>query len=721
MKAGEKATLMKKAYGTSILRLEDRVLREVTKETTAAAEIWTKLTSLYMTKRESLTMEDVLATLNSRELEKRTEGTKEVTSDELYVKGRSDYSGKVHSDESSRFKSRGRNGKLKSFICHSKGHLKRDCLIKKSNGFVKKGKHDQDFDSSDDEGNAYFGEDLVVVENDEMTELVTDSGGSYHMTHKRDFLYDFKVIDDGSVQLKDVKYVPRLRRSLISLGTLEKEGCTLKMQMGRIKVIKGLRFMKTGIKKKNSVYSLEEKQLGVKQVGFKQLGPGVKTVVHGVQVDKRVWFEVEVHGAQGNRETEVFHVSNDDAAVAQRWLEDKQVKEKTSMNCLVKEQEKVHLSIKVGASIMVTGVSGKEDAEGNVAKKKKVKESMEANLGKLLKSHADGYYNDVNEDNCDIQPLVWLQGDGELEVVKDGVVSSVTVGYGNTHKDLNDDPVAMEVQSPSVNLTNAVKTCGGSYPPLPTRGTTPAENTPRKSSVLMLLVNRVRRSSYATIMIELQADVEVKDNIVVDMPKINEEWYYTCNVECPKNPDLCAGAGETKKKKHSQSPKGILVGPKMAFKPNQEYRHVPKKNTLNSSGNKKICVDSTNKNVDNNSTVTTPILDKIRKFKNIVIDGKAILVDEAGNPVEKVKHPDDHDSENEIALVDNDMARSLASERTDLALKDLFEEIQTICDKLDILVRGDGDDEDGDCDYAPAASKEDGDDDDGDYDYAPAA
>ncbi|GKF12309.1 gag-pol polyprotein, partial [Tanacetum coccineum] len=42
--------------------------------------------------RESLTMEDVLATLNSRELKKRTEGTKEETSDMLYVRGRSDHS-----------------------------------------------------------------------------------------------------------------------------------------------------------------------------------------------------------------------------------------------------------------------------------------------------------------------------------------------------------------------------------------------------------------------------------------------------------------------------------------------------------------------------------------------------------------------------------------------------------------------------------------------------
>ncbi|GKB54744.1 hypothetical protein Tco_0905497 [Tanacetum coccineum] len=45
-------------------------------------------------------------------------------------------------------------------------------------------------------------------------------------------------------------------------------------------------------------------------------------------------------GAHGDHEAEVFQVSNDDTAVAQRWLEDKQPKRKTNTDCLVKEQEK---------------------------------------------------------------------------------------------------------------------------------------------------------------------------------------------------------------------------------------------------------------------------------------------------------------------------------------------------------------------------------------------
>nr|GEX86320.1 retrovirus-related Pol polyprotein from transposon TNT 1-94 [Tanacetum cinerariifolium] len=349
MKACEKAALMKKAYSNLILCLKDRVLQEVTKEITDAG-IWTKLTSLYMTMslanrlylkkklytyymspgtklsdhidefnklildlakidieiededqahmlltslpssyenfvetllygRESLTIKDVLTTLNSRELKKRTEGTKEDNGDGLYVRGMLDHSGKALSGRSSRFKSKGGTG------------------VK---WVHQKGKRDQDSDSSDDEGNAYFGEALVEVGNDEMTELVMDSGGSYHMTHMRDFLYDFKVVNGGSVQLGDNRT------------------CTIK---------------------------------GTEKVKI-QLHDGSSFLLEDVR------------------------------------LEDKQLKEKTNTDCLVKEQKKVHLGTKVEANIMVTGIHGQDGAEGNVAKKKKVKESMKANIGKLLKYNA---------------------------------------------------------------------------------------------------------------------------------------------------------------------------------------------------------------------------------------------------------------------------------------------------------------------------------------------
>ncbi|GKA97772.1 hypothetical protein Tco_0825666 [Tanacetum coccineum] len=197
-------------------------------------------------------------------------------------------SGKAHSGRSSRFKLRGGTRKLNCFTCHSEGDLKRDCPVKKLSGFVRKGKHDQNSDSSNDE-----------IE---------------YMTPMRDFLYDFKVIDGGSVQLGDNRT------------------CTIKGtgKMGRIKVIKGCRVMMTRIGKKNCVY-------------FRS-----KSGIHRVEVNKRVWFEVELLGAQKNRQAEVFHVSNDNVAVAQRRFEGKQLEEKINMGCL---------GFAVVLAVLITGAS----------------------------------------------------------------------------------------------------------------------------------------------------------------------------------------------------------------------------------------------------------------------------------------------------------------------------------------------------------------------------
>ncbi|GKA49843.1 retrotransposon protein, putative, ty1-copia subclass, partial [Tanacetum coccineum] len=284
------------------------------------------------------------------------------------------------------------------------------------------------------------------------------------------------------------------------------------------------------------------------------------------------------------------------------------------------------------------------------------------------------------------------------------------------------------------------------------------------------------RSSYARVMIELRVDVELKDNIVVAMPKITRKGDYTCNVrvkyelkpprcssckvfghiheECPKN----TGAGEKKTvKKPSQTSRGAPVGQKIGFKPQKKYRPVPKKSTSSPSGNKKKGVEPTIEvsnsnpfdvlnsvdtdvefgnnrgttnvvnngatssgssfmNVDNSSSGTTPIIEKIGKFEDLLTSGQAILVDKAGNPLKKVEFSGEYDSEDEVASVDNDMARSMAYERVGFGTQSLLEqwrdsygngdydddpydddmyegqdlshELQAICDNLDIRVRG---------------------------------
>ncbi|GKC74407.1 hypothetical protein Tco_1120290 [Tanacetum coccineum] len=72
------------------------------------------------------------------------------------------------------------------------------------------------------------------------------------------------------------------------------------------------------------------------------------------------------------------------------------------------------------------------------------------------------------------------------------------------------------------------------------------------------------RSSYARALIEVQVDVELKDNIVVVMPKLVRDGFYTRIDECPKIIDSDVVKNM---KKPSQATRSVLVGPNVGFRP----------------------------------------------------------------------------------------------------------------------------------------------------------
>ncbi|GKB94046.1 hypothetical protein Tco_0980183 [Tanacetum coccineum] len=171
MKAQAKTELNKKAHSVVILCLGNKVLREVTGETTAAG-VWSKLETLYMTKSlanklylkkklytfcmpvggkisehidefnkivlDLANIEDVMATLNSKEIKERSKAKRD-DGEGLYVMGRTDRRDLRQSKGKSKLKSL--SGRLKCYIFQSKDHLKRNCPKnnpKKSTGYVKK-------------------------------------------------------------------------------------------------------------------------------------------------------------------------------------------------------------------------------------------------------------------------------------------------------------------------------------------------------------------------------------------------------------------------------------------------------------------------------------------------------------------------------------------------------------------------------------------------------
>nr|GFA14280.1 retrovirus-related Pol polyprotein from transposon TNT 1-94 [Tanacetum cinerariifolium] len=189
MEAQTKAQLNKKAHSAVILCLANIEVKF--KDEDLALLLLTSLPASYeyfvntlLYGREALTLEDVMATLNSKEIKERSKA-KGDDGEGLYVRGRTD-----------RRDSRQSRGKV--LLGDN-----RECKIR-GIGKVR-----------------------------------------------------LQIKDGLSFVLHNVRYIPELKRNLISLGTLEKEGYTVKLQSGKIKVINGSRVVLSGTRRDNCVYSLD--------------------------------------------------------------------------------------------------------------------------------------------------------------------------------------------------------------------------------------------------------------------------------------------------------------------------------------------------------------------------------------------------------------------------------------------------------------------------------
>ncbi|GKB20541.1 zinc finger, CCHC-type containing protein [Tanacetum coccineum] len=426
-------------------------------------------------------MEDVPATLNSRELKKRTEDTNEETGDGLYIQERSNT--------------------LSYYICQSEEHLKRDCP-------------------------RYNHKNLKVLSGIKIRYPVLElMRGSYHITYKRDYLFDFEEYEDGNTLLGDgrecrvrgisgmskvfwaedttmstylvngspssaigfktpidmlgffgwLSSIKKLMLELVKVKCIFLGYCKGIVGTGLVQVLQGVGFevepqedhafeveplrnvgqgagsqkredsneaasavvvvekiyahesltfndivtceviykWKVGLKEdmdaRSHVYVLSNgcmkrsdnsdakgNVLGLEIVRDQsgstlRVSPSrvhneklVHTLFEGHSIlllegslsgdydvekngDKRLpgyddWDRkkncVELQGAQGDREAEVFQVSNDDAAVAQRRLEDKQLEEKANTYWFVKEQEKYMRSIAIAGLMVIKGRLG---------------------------------------------------------------------------------------------------------------------------------------------------------------------------------------------------------------------------------------------------------------------------------------------------------------------------------------------------------------------------
>ncbi|GJX44748.1 hypothetical protein Tco_0261424 [Tanacetum coccineum] len=161
------------------------------------------------------------------------------------------------------------------------------------------------------------------------------------------------------------------------------------------------------------------------------------------------------------------------------------------------------------------------------------------------------------------------------------------------------------------------------------------------------------RSSYARAMIELRADVDLKDTIMVAMLKLIGEGFYMCTirVEYEWKPPRCSSCkvfghvlDEYPKKIISdvvnnlmnprQDAKGVQVGPKVVGWEDGQFWRAPS--------------DHGFFHVASSSTSTTPIVERIDKLKRQINDAKLTLVDDDGKPIPKVVSKVNEDSDSEV-------------------------------------------------------------------------
>nr|KYP63829.1 Retrovirus-related Pol polyprotein from transposon TNT 1-94 [Cajanus cajan] len=216
--------------------------------------------------RDSITLNNVKDNLQSKELKRRVVSSSNMDDVGLSVSRGSSMERGNSSKGHTRSNSLSKSKKVRCYKCKEVGH------IRKNSPQLKKDRNSNASEAvvrssatvsgeSSDEGDD--GDVLTVSTTGFANTWVMDTGASYHMTFNKKLFNSFKewngsvklgddeelgVIDSGVVQIKmydgmvrtfDAWYVPGLRKNLISIGTLDKQGYSFSGNDGQITVSKG--------------------------------------------------------------------------------------------------------------------------------------------------------------------------------------------------------------------------------------------------------------------------------------------------------------------------------------------------------------------------------------------------------------------------------------------------------------------------------------------------
>ncbi|KAE8674175.1 hypothetical protein F3Y22_tig00111769pilonHSYRG00531 [Hibiscus syriacus] len=259
--------------------------------------------------KTTINVEEITAALLAHNQRKQNAGENS-QADSLYVKGNRDHGRKPEKAGSGKRNSRSKSRDKKTIHCYKckeAGHMKRDCPKLKKQTDGKRDVSSKSVNVVEDDNSDCSEGDMLSISTTQLTDASVNSGSVYLGDDRCCNIVgigDVRIkMYDGSVRtLSVVRHIPDLKKNLISLGTLHKNGFIPKSDEDRetIRIVKGSLTVMKGKMTAGNIYRL--------------LGSTVAGGVHSVEscddttklwhmrlahLSERVRFKTAKHTTQG--------------------------------------------------------------------------------------------------------------------------------------------------------------------------------------------------------------------------------------------------------------------------------------------------------------------------------------------------------------------------------------------------------------------------------------
>ncbi|KAH9650701.1 retrovirus-related pol polyprotein from transposon TNT 1-94-like protein [Citrus sinensis] len=225
-----------------------------------------------------IVFKDVCTALTSLEIHNNDKNSEQVSSEALVSRDWAMEKQKKRGGKNSRSKSRSRNiARDECAFCHEKGHWRKDCPKAQKRDEKKPAAANM---ARKDENSDYSLSITHAAYVASSSEWILDTGATYHLCPIKEWFTDFRNLESGAVmmgnnqpcrtmgietirlkmfdgmvrELKEIRFVPEIKKNLILVGALEAKGYKVTIEDGTMKFTHGAMVILQGVRRHNLYY-----------------------------------------------------------------------------------------------------------------------------------------------------------------------------------------------------------------------------------------------------------------------------------------------------------------------------------------------------------------------------------------------------------------------------------------------------------------------------------